>query len=191
MGFWGDLVKAVRSSVFKNELKNGGFQVNSAEKLATSRTLRTNLASTSAASFDGTKNVTLGITGTLPVPNGGTGATTAGATALSNIGLKSKRVIIKVNKSPSSATESQGAVGYYNLGVKASFCVATISGCGNSEANAQSSEFNTLPTADFARALPVVYSCAESSTSNKTLVCIKHGRPVTSDIYYQVDVLYI
>lgn len=74
MGFWGDLIKAVRSSVFKNELKNGGFQVNSAEKLVNSRTIRTNLSSTSAASFNGTSNVTPGVTGVLPVANGGTGA---------------------------------------------------------------------------------------------------------------------
>jgi hypothetical protein len=47
-----------------------------AERLATERTVRTDLASTSTASFDGTANITPGVTGTLPVPNGGTGATT-------------------------------------------------------------------------------------------------------------------
>ena len=51
-----------------------------ATALETGRTFRTNLASTSAASFDGTGNITPGVTGTLPVANGGTGATTlAGA----------------------------------------------------------------------------------------------------------------
>ena len=50
-----------------------------ATKLATARTIRTNLGSTSTASFDGSANVTPGITGTLPVANGGTGATTAAA----------------------------------------------------------------------------------------------------------------
>ena len=48
----------------------------SAIKLATARTIRTNLGSTSTASFDGTANITPGVTGTLPVANGGTGATT-------------------------------------------------------------------------------------------------------------------
>lgn len=48
----------------------------SATKLATARTIKTNLASTSAASFDGSANVTPGVTGTLPVANGGTGAAT-------------------------------------------------------------------------------------------------------------------
>lgn len=50
-------------------------------KLATARTFRTNLASTSAASFDGSANVTPGVTGTLPVGNGGTGQTSANAAA--------------------------------------------------------------------------------------------------------------
>lgn len=48
----------------------------SAAKLTTPRTLQTNLASTATASFDGTANATPGVTGTLPVGNGGTGATT-------------------------------------------------------------------------------------------------------------------
>lgn len=49
----------------------------SATKLATARNIQTNLASTSPASFDGTKNITPGVTGILPVANGGTGAITA------------------------------------------------------------------------------------------------------------------
>jgi hypothetical protein len=46
----------------------------SAATLTTSRTFQTNLASTSTASFNGSANVTPGVTGTLPVANGGTGA---------------------------------------------------------------------------------------------------------------------
>lgn len=57
----------------------------SADQLATARTVQTNLASTTAASFNGTANITPGVTGTLPLGNGGTGATTASA-ALSNLG---------------------------------------------------------------------------------------------------------
>lgn len=56
-----------------------------ATKLKTARTIRTNLGSTSAASFDGTANITPGVTGTLPIGNGGTGATTAEA-ALTKLG---------------------------------------------------------------------------------------------------------
>ena len=50
-----------------------------AAKLTTARTIQTNLASTSSASFDGTGNITPGVTGTLAIKNGGTGATTSHA----------------------------------------------------------------------------------------------------------------
>lgn len=52
-------------------------EADTADKLTTARTIRTNLASTSAVSFNGTANITPGVTGTLPIANGGTGATTA------------------------------------------------------------------------------------------------------------------
>lgn len=45
----------------------------SAATLTTPRTIQTNLGITTAASFNGSANVTPGITGTLPVANGGTG----------------------------------------------------------------------------------------------------------------------
>ena len=52
--------------------------VASATKLQTGRTLKVNLASTSASTaFNGNKNITdIGVSGTLPVANGGTGQTT-------------------------------------------------------------------------------------------------------------------
>ena len=46
-----------------------------ATTLETARTIQTNLASTSSASFNGSVNITPGITGTLGVGNGGTGKT--------------------------------------------------------------------------------------------------------------------
>lgn len=49
-----------------------------ATKLQTSRTVQTNLASTTAVGFDGSANITPGVTGVLPVANGGTGANNAG-----------------------------------------------------------------------------------------------------------------
>ena len=50
-----------------------------ATKLATARTITANLASSTAGSFDGSSNITVGVTGTLPIAKGGTGATTAAA----------------------------------------------------------------------------------------------------------------
>ncbi len=46
-----------------------------ATALKTARTIRTNLASTSTASFNGTANITPGVTGILGTANGGTGRT--------------------------------------------------------------------------------------------------------------------
>lgn len=57
-------------------LSSGGTAA-AATKLATSRTIQTNLGSTSAASFNGTTNVSPGVTGILGLGNGGTGKTTA------------------------------------------------------------------------------------------------------------------
>jgi hypothetical protein len=47
----------------------------SAATLTTARTIQTNLASTSSASFNGSADITPGVTGTLAVANGGTGQT--------------------------------------------------------------------------------------------------------------------
>ena len=76
-----------------------------ATKLATARTIRTNLASTSTASFDGSANIAPGVTGTLPIANGGTGATTASA-ARNNLGAQSK--VLYGSSAPSDSTGSNG-----------------------------------------------------------------------------------
>lgn len=46
---------------------------NQAKKLETSRTIHVNLGSTVAAGFDGTQSIQPGVTGVLPIVNGGTG----------------------------------------------------------------------------------------------------------------------
>lgn len=52
-----------------------GSNVRTAATLATARTIQTNLASTSSASFDGSANITPGVTGVLGASNGGAGTT--------------------------------------------------------------------------------------------------------------------
>lgn len=64
---------------------NNTSNATSATRLQTARTIRTNLGSTSTASFDGTANITPGITGILAVSHGGTGASSA-STARTNLG---------------------------------------------------------------------------------------------------------
>ena len=66
-------------------IKLNAKNADTANKLTNSRTILTNLGSTSSASFNGTANITPGITGTLSIVHGGTGATTA-ADARNNLG---------------------------------------------------------------------------------------------------------
>lgn len=65
-----------------------------ATKLATARTLMVNLGSATSESFDGSKNVDIGVKGTLAVAHGGTGATTA-AEARTNLGAASASDVAK------------------------------------------------------------------------------------------------
>jgi len=58
----------------EGKLSSGGTAA-AASKLATARTIQTNLGSGSAASFNGTANVSPGVTGILSPGNGGTGQT--------------------------------------------------------------------------------------------------------------------
>lgn len=69
----------------------------SATKLETARSIQTNLASTSSASFNGTANITPGVKGILPVANGGTGnssgnAPTASSWEYSELDLTAQRI---------------------------------------------------------------------------------------------------
>ncbi|MCC8013769.1 MAG: hypothetical protein LIO87_01110 [Eubacterium sp.] len=66
-------------SLSVNEGITGDLKGNAetAAALETARTIQTDLASTAAASFDGTADITPGVTGVLPIANGGTGGTTA------------------------------------------------------------------------------------------------------------------
>ena len=69
----------ITAGTFKGALSGNASTATKANQLTTARTIRTNLASTSTASFNGTANITPGVTGILPVANGGTGASTSSA----------------------------------------------------------------------------------------------------------------
>lgn len=77
----------------------------SATKLATAQVLRTNLSKATAAYFDGTTNASIGVSGTLPIANGGTGAADA-ATALANLSGISITKLWE-NASPTSSFAAQ------------------------------------------------------------------------------------
>ena len=62
----------ITAKTFKGALSGNAT---TATTLATARTFTANLASTTAGSFNGSGNVTLGVTGTLPTSHGGTGRT--------------------------------------------------------------------------------------------------------------------
>ena len=81
-----DLVVNGSANVIGTIYGNLVGNASTASTLATARTIRTNLGSTSTASFNGSANITPGVTGTLPIANGGTGATSAAA-ALTAFGL--------------------------------------------------------------------------------------------------------
>ena len=75
----------------------------SATKLATARALQTDLASDSSASFDGTGDATLGVTGVLPLANGGTGNMT---------GLAATATALATARTFQTDLASAGAVGF-------------------------------------------------------------------------------
>ena len=94
------------SEVFSGTLMNAKFgtitgtfsgNATTATTLANSRTFRTNLASTSTASFNGGGNVTPGVTGTLAVGNGGTGLTSISTLLNSNVTKSSLGLVIGTN----------------------------------------------------------------------------------------------
>jgi len=74
----------------------------SATKLATGRDIQTDLGSTTAATFDGTDDIAPGVTGVLPIANGGTGNTTGLAASATK--LATARTVLVSLASTSSAS---------------------------------------------------------------------------------------
>lgn len=111
-------VRQIYSSTDTIPVANGGTgnttgNATTATKLATARTLQTNLGSTSSASFDGSANATPGVTGTLGVSNGGTGSTTAAAarTALGAAASGANSDIKSITGLTTALGVSQGGTG--------------------------------------------------------------------------------
>lgn len=118
-----------------------------ATKLETSRSIRTNLASTSVANFDGTGNITPGVNGVLGVGNGGTGVTSYSSLAsqlssyISSGGLKTESgtligsstttpTIISANLSTINFAYLSGYIegGYTYINKKWYFCMGFYQG---------------------------------------------------------------
>ena len=74
-----------------------------ANQLTTARTITASLSSSTAGSFNGTANVTVGTTGTLPISKGGTGATTAAA-ARTNLAAAPSDIVLVQSTQPTSST---------------------------------------------------------------------------------------
>lgn len=110
--------------------------VASAAKLTTARTLQVNLASTAAASFDGSANASPGVTGVLPRANGGSGQsdvsfvnaqdTTSVTLTASTFVLLAPTEITDTKNAYSAGTWTCPADGYYQLKGFVRFGNATV-----------------------------------------------------------------
>lgn len=86
-----------------------------ATKLATARPIQTNLASTSAASFDGSSSITPGVTGTLPIANGGTGNTTGKATSADVLNSKGTITLEAASGTTAPSANAVAGMALYKL----------------------------------------------------------------------------
>lgn len=108
----------------------------SSTKLATARTVLVNLASTTAANFDGTANITPGVSGTLPAARGGTGRTDGKVAALATArkisltGAVTGNVTFDGSKNVSIATAPGAIAGVIPIGGIIAFS-GTFGGTGN------------------------------------------------------------
>ena len=134
-----------------------------ADKLKTARTIRTNLASTAAASFNGSANVTPGVTGTLPLANGGTGATTAAA-ARTKLGAAAKPTVTAVTLTAagwtgSSAPYTQAVTVSGVLADESKQLIQPIPAEASKAAYAEAGVYASVQTAN-----SLTFSCSEEPT---------------------------
>ena len=101
-----NVTKTIAGKNITDIFENGGVVVKKASQLNTARNLTTKLDSSSSGSFNGTSDVTIGVSGTLPLANGGTGATTA-AEALKNLGLDATAAELNFTDGVTSPIQTQ------------------------------------------------------------------------------------
>ncbi|WNK56723.1 tail fiber domain-containing protein [Pantoea agglomerans] len=117
--FSGSLAASTLSLTTPLSTANGGTgnANGTVSRLTTPRSFQTNLGSTTAITFDGTANVSPGVTGILPIANGGTGASTVnGALTSLNAVSKSGDVMsgdLIVNDANGTSTIRPGAIEIY------------------------------------------------------------------------------
>lgn len=101
------------------KIENGTTVAGKAEiatQLESSRTFRTNLGSTEAVGFNGTENVSPGVTGVLPAANGGTGNTSGKAAGLTKgaVGSATQPVYFDSTGNPVQISEALGTLAFKN-----------------------------------------------------------------------------
>lgn len=112
-------------------------------KLTTARTIRTNLASTSTASFDGSANITPGVTGTLPIANGGTGNTEGKAATAVKLAQNRRLLTYLANKYDSTSSDSNYN-GHWDLSGNTAIPVFGTLGVANGGTGGTDSDWKTL-----------------------------------------------
>lgn len=112
-------ITEVTQNITNIQQNGAGGNADTATKLKTPRTIRTDLASSAAVNFDGTANITPGVTGVLPVAKGGTGTTSIQELAtnvVNNMNAAATNIIVEkvVTSMGNSGVLTLG--GYYNWG---------------------------------------------------------------------------
>lgn len=148
-----------------------------ATKLATARNIQTNLGSTSAASFNGTANVTPGVTGTLPIGNGGTGTTSAN-------GIRTNIGVNPVTTGGTGAAYTASVNGITSLTVGASFVMVphTVS-----TTTAPTLNVNGLGAKNIRMRLSTSTNATIQLTSNSFLTANKPIKLMYDGAYWIID----
>lgn len=101
----------ITANSFKGPLAGNA---STATKLATARSIRINLASTRAVNFDGSGNITPGVTGTLGTANGGTGRTDGKALNVTQVVTLSAVGPLGYTSTNAQYLTTSAAIAYWN-----------------------------------------------------------------------------